>query len=64
MPTNGTLGGDPKWVEGIMDGALELTSDYVAIDGVVNDMTSTNITPVGLDQDHTELRGQRIRRQR
>ncbi len=42
---DGTLGGDPLWVEGVMDGALDLSgNDYVAIDGVVNDMTGTNIT--------------------
>jgi hypothetical protein len=42
---NGRLGGDPKWVAGIIDGALDLDgSDYVVIDGVVDDITSTNIT--------------------
>ncbi|MBL7185640.1 MAG: LamG domain-containing protein [Phycisphaerae bacterium] len=41
---NGTVAGDPEWVDGIMKGALDLTSDYVAIDGVVDDITSTNIT--------------------
>jgi len=42
---DGRLGGDPQWVEGILDAALDLDgSDYVAIDGVVDDITSTNIT--------------------
>jgi len=40
-----TFGGDPQWVEGIINGALELDgSDYVAIDGVADDITSTNIS--------------------
>ena len=39
------LGGDPKWVEGVVNGALDLGgSDYVVIDGVDNDITTTNIT--------------------
>jgi hypothetical protein len=42
---DGTLGGDPQLVEGAVDMALELDgSDYIAIDGVVDDITSTNIT--------------------
>ena len=42
---HGTLGGDPQWVDGIMDGALDLDgSDYVAINGVVDDLTSNNFT--------------------
>ncbi|MHC4143989.1 MAG: LamG domain-containing protein [Planctomycetota bacterium] len=41
---HGTVAGDPEWVDGIMKGALDLSSDYVAIDGVVDDITSTNIT--------------------
>ena len=42
---DGTFGGDPQRVEGIMGGALELDgSDYVAINGVVDDITSTNIS--------------------
>ncbi|MBL7186989.1 MAG: LamG domain-containing protein [Phycisphaerae bacterium] len=41
---HGTIVGDPQWVGGIMRGALDLNSDYVAIDGVVDDITSTNIT--------------------
>jgi hypothetical protein len=41
---NGTVVGDPEWVDGIMKGALDLRSDYVAIDGVVDDITSTDIT--------------------
>ncbi len=43
---DGTLRGNTQWVEGIMGGAIDLdgNDDYVAIDGVVNDITSTNIT--------------------
>jgi hypothetical protein len=41
---DGTLGGDPRWVEGVMDGALDLSGDYVVIDGVDNDITGTNMT--------------------
>jgi len=41
----GELAGDPQWVDGIMSGALDLSgNDYVSIDGVVDDITSTNIT--------------------
>jgi len=40
-----TLGGDPKWVEGVVNSALDLGgSDYVVIDAVDNDITNTNIT--------------------
>ena len=40
-----TLGRNPEWTEGIMGGALNLSGDdYVAIDGVVDDITSTDIT--------------------
>jgi len=44
---HGTLQGqgDPKWVSGIIDGALELDGDdFVRVDGVADDITSTNIT--------------------
>jgi len=42
---DGTLGGTPQWVAGNLGGALELSGDdYVAIDGVVDDITSTDIT--------------------
>ena len=42
---DGTLRGDPLWVDGVMDGALDLSgNDYVTIDGVVDDMTGTNVT--------------------
>jgi hypothetical protein len=42
---DGTLGGDPQLVEGVIDFALHLDGDdYVAIDGVADDITSTNIT--------------------
>ena len=42
---NGILGGNPKWVAGVIDGALDLDgSDYVVIDSVADDITGTNIT--------------------
>ncbi|MHC4228348.1 MAG: LamG domain-containing protein [Planctomycetota bacterium] len=42
---DGTTGGDPQLVDGALGLALELDgSDYVSIDGVVDDITSTNIT--------------------
>jgi tetratricopeptide (TPR) repeat protein len=42
---HGTLHGDPQWVDGIIGGALDLDgSDFVAIDSVVDDITSNNIT--------------------
>ena len=41
---NGKLGGDPQWVEGVIGGALDLSGDYVSIDGVVDDITSNDIT--------------------
>ena len=42
---DGNLGGNPQWVEGVIGGALELRGgDYVSIDGVVNDITSNDIT--------------------
>jgi hypothetical protein len=42
---DGKLGGNPQWVDGIMGGALNLRgSDYVSIDGVVDDITSNDIT--------------------
>ena len=42
---HGTLHGNPKWVEGTIGGALDLDgSDFVTIDGVVDDLTSNNIT--------------------
>jgi tetratricopeptide (TPR) repeat protein len=42
---DGTLQGDPQWVDGIISGALDLDgSDFVTIDGVVDDITGNNIT--------------------
>ena len=43
---HGTLGGDPQWVEGIMDGALDLDgqNDYVILDAVADDLTSRDYT--------------------
>ena len=42
---DGTLGGDPEWVEGIIGGALDLDGDdYVSMDGVADDLTSRNFT--------------------
>ena len=40
-----TFGGDPQWAEGVLNSGLDLGgSDYVVIDGVVDDITTTNIT--------------------
>jgi hypothetical protein len=40
-----TLGGEPKWIEGIVNSALDLGgSDYAVIDGVDDDITNTNMT--------------------
>jgi hypothetical protein len=46
LGNHGTIGGNPTFVAGkVGTNALNLDgSDYVAIDGVVNDITSTNIT--------------------
>ena len=41
---DGTLGGDPQWVDGILKGALDLTGDYVSIDAVADDITTNDIT--------------------
>ncbi|MFB0553639.1 MAG: LamG domain-containing protein [Phycisphaerae bacterium] len=42
---DGKLGGGQNWVDGIIGGALDLRgSDYVSIDGVVDDITSNDIT--------------------
>ena len=42
---DGTIDGNPQWVEGYFGGGLELDgSTYVAIDGVVDEITSTDIT--------------------
>ncbi|MHC4536213.1 MAG: LamG domain-containing protein, partial [Planctomycetota bacterium] len=42
---NAQFGGDPERVEGVIGGALDLSgNDYIAIDGVVDDIPSTNIT--------------------
>ncbi|MHC4074411.1 MAG: LamG domain-containing protein, partial [Planctomycetota bacterium] len=45
---DGTFGpeGDPQWVEGIFGGAVELdgNDDYVAIDGIADDLTENNFT--------------------
>ncbi|HCO92879.1 MAG TPA: hypothetical protein DIU00_02830, partial [Phycisphaerales bacterium] len=41
---HGTLGGDPQWVEGIMDGALDLDFDYVILDAAADDLTSRDFT--------------------
>jgi len=44
LGNDGTLGGDPQWVAGIKDGALDLDGidDYVEIDGVA-DYITTNV---------------------
>jgi len=39
---DGTLNGDPLWVEGYFGGGLELSSDFVAIDGIADDLTENN----------------------
>jgi hypothetical protein len=41
---NGQLGGNPQWVDGVMNGALDLNGDYVSIDGVADDVTTNDIT--------------------
>jgi len=42
---DGTLGGDPEWIEGIIGGALDLDGDdYVSIDAVADDCTSKDFT--------------------
>ncbi len=41
---DGKLGGGVKWVEGIAGGAVQLTNGYAVIDGIVDDLTSTNLT--------------------
>ncbi len=42
---DGAFGRDPVWIEGVIGGALYLSgNDYVAIDGVVNDLAGTNMT--------------------
>ena len=41
---DGTLGGTTKWVDGVVGGGLQLTSGYVVIDGVDDDIKSTNLT--------------------
>ncbi len=42
---DGTLGGDPQLVEGVMDFGLDLDgSDYVGIDGIADDLTANIFT--------------------
>jgi hypothetical protein len=43
---HGILGGDPQWVNGVIDGGLELDGDddYVSIDSIAPMMTSNNFT--------------------
>ena len=41
---DGTLGGTTTRVPGIMGGALDLNNGYVSIDGVADDVKSTNLT--------------------
>jgi hypothetical protein len=41
---DGTLNGNPTWVEGYYGGALELNNSYVAIDGIADDLTENNFT--------------------
>ncbi|MCH7557974.1 MAG: discoidin domain-containing protein [Planctomycetes bacterium] len=46
LGNDGTLGGDPQWVAGIKGGALDLDGidDYVAIDGIADDITTNTFT--------------------
>ncbi|HCO92906.1 MAG TPA: hypothetical protein DIU00_02965, partial [Phycisphaerales bacterium] len=46
LGNDGTLGGNPTWIAGHIGGALDLdgTGDYVALDGIVDDLTSDDIT--------------------
>lgn len=44
LGNDGTLNGDPVWVEGYFGGGLELSSDYVAIDGIADDLKENNLT--------------------
>ena len=48
LGNDGTLGGNPQWVAGIKDGALDLdgSGDYVAIDGVADDITNNNFSVI------------------
>ena len=40
-----TFGGNPQWVDGVINGGLNLVNGgYVVINGIVDDITSTNIT--------------------
>jgi len=41
---DGTLNGNPTWVEGFYGGGLELNNSYVAIDGIADDLTENNFT--------------------
>ncbi len=43
---DGTLFDDPQWVDGIIDGALDLDGDYdhVSIDAIADDVTTNNFT--------------------
>jgi hypothetical protein len=55
---HGTLQGDPQWVDGIIGGALDLDgSDFVTIDGVVDDITSNNITVSAWVKTTTTMEG-------
>jgi hypothetical protein len=46
LGNDGTLGGDPQWVAGTKGGALDLDGigDYVAIDGIADDITTNTFT--------------------
>jgi len=42
---HGTLEGNPQWVEGVINGGINLRgNNYITINGVVDDITSTNIS--------------------
>ncbi len=46
LGNDGTLGGNPQWVAGTKGGALDLDGidDYVAIDGIADDITTNTFT--------------------
>ncbi|MFC1794377.1 LamG domain-containing protein [Planctomycetota bacterium] len=43
---DGTLQGDPQWIEGIFGGAVDLdgNDDYIEIDSIADDLTDNNFT--------------------
>jgi len=41
---DGTLAGGTKWVDGFLGNAVDLSNGYIVIDGIANDVKSTNLT--------------------